>query len=64
MKDYTVENPVFSEKISIVEEEDLVSAENDTAAAKQLIQNDLVLSKRMKQCLGDAQNMGTARIWS
>ena len=61
MKDYTVENPVFSEKISIVEEEDLVSAENDTAAAKQLIQNDLVLSKRMKQCLGDAPEHGDSK---
>ncbi len=61
MKDYTVENPVFFEKISIVEEEDLVSAENDTAAAKQLIQNDLALSKRMKQCLGDAPEHGDSK---
>ena len=61
MRDYTVENPVFSAKIRIVEEEDLVSAENDSAAAKQLIQNDLALSKRMKQCLGDAPEHGDSK---
>ncbi len=61
MRDYTVENPVFSDKIRIVEEEDLVNAENDSAAAKQLIQNDLALSKRMKQCLGDAPEHGDSK---
>ena len=52
MRDYTVENPVFSDKISIVEEDDLVDAENDTAAAKQLIENDLALAERIEKCLG------------
>ncbi len=56
MRDYTVENPVFSDKISIVEEDDLVSAENDTAAVKQLIGNDLVLLARMDKYFGDSDN--------
>lgn len=56
MRDYTVENPVFSDKISIVEEDDLVSAENDTAASKQLLQNDLVLQARMDKYLGSDDN--------
>ncbi len=43
MKDYTSESPVFTDNISIVEEDDLVNAENNNAAAKQLLQNDLVL---------------------
>lgn len=43
MKDYTSENPVFSEKIPVVEESDLVNADNDNAAAKQLQQNVMVL---------------------
>lgn len=53
MIDYTVENPVFSPKISIVEEEDLVNADNDTAAAKQLIENDLALAARLDKVLGN-----------
>lgn len=43
MKDYTSENPIFSESISVVEESDLVNADNNNAAAKQLLQNDLSL---------------------
>ncbi len=56
MRDYTIENPIFSDKISIVEEDDLVSAENDTAASKQLLQNDLVLQARMDKYLGSDDN--------
>ena len=56
MRDYSVENPIFSDKISIVEEDDLVSAENDTAASKQLLQNDLVLLARMDKYLGGDDN--------
>ena len=40
MKDYTSEAPVFSESISIVENTDLVNAENNNAAVLQLLQND------------------------
>ncbi|MCM1212901.1 MAG: hypothetical protein NC331_16565, partial [Lachnospiraceae bacterium] len=43
MKDYTTDAPVWADAIPLVEEDDLVNAENDNAAAKQLIQNDLVL---------------------
>lgn len=43
MKDYTSDAPVFSGKIPIVEESDLVNADNNNAAAKQLLQNDLTL---------------------
>lgn len=43
MKDYTSDAPVFSEKVPIVEESDLVNADNNNAAAKQLLQNDLSL---------------------
>jgi len=43
MKDYTVDTPVWSDSIPIVEENDLVNAENDNAAAMQLLQNALVL---------------------
>lgn len=56
MKDYTSGNPEFSEKIRIVEESDLVNAENDAAASKQLLQNDLVLSARLDKCLGSAES--------
>ncbi len=56
MKDYTSENPAFSEKIRIVEESDLVNAENDAAASKQLLQNDLVLSARLDKCLGSVES--------
>lgn len=52
MRNYTVESPTFTKAISIVEEDDLVNEENDTAAAKQLIGNDLVLNDRMERCLG------------
>lgn len=43
MKNYTSDAPAWSDIIPIVEENDLVNAENDSAAAKQLLQNDLVL---------------------
>lgn len=36
-----------------MEEDDLVSAENDTAAAKQLIGNDLALAARLDRVLGN-----------
>ena len=45
MREYTTDTPVFRESIPIVEENDLVNEENDTAAAKQLLQNILVLMK-------------------
>lgn len=47
MKDYTSTEPVFSESIPIVEEDDLVNAENNNAAAKQLLENLLVLHAEM-----------------
>lgn len=53
MKDYTTNNPVFSDKIPIVERADLVNHENKTKAEKQLLQNDLVLKKQMDTCLGE-----------
>ncbi len=53
MKDYTADNPVFSDKIPIVERADLVNYENKTKAEKQLLQNDLVLKKQMDTCLGE-----------
>ncbi len=56
MRDYTTENPSFSKKIRIVEESDLVNAENDAAASKQLLQNDLVLLARMEKCMGSAES--------
>lgn len=43
MKAYTSDAPVWSDNIPIVEENDLVNAENDAAAAKQLLQNTFVL---------------------
>lgn len=45
MREYTTDTPVFKESIPIVEENDLVNEENDNAAAKQLLQNILVLMK-------------------
>ncbi len=56
MRDYTTDNPAFSKKIRIVEESDLVNAENDAAASKQLLQNDLVLLARMDKCLGSVES--------
>ena len=56
MRDYTTENPSFSKKIRIVEESDLVNAENDAVASKQLLQNDLVLLARMEKCMGSAES--------
>ena len=53
MKDYTTDNPVFSDKIPLVERADLVNYENKTKAEKQLLQNDLVLKKQMDTCLGE-----------
>ena len=53
MKYYTSDNPVFSDKIPIVERADLVNHENKTKAEKQLLQNDLVLKKQMDTCLGE-----------
>ncbi len=47
MKQYTEQEPVFSASIPIVEEADLVDADNTNASAKQLLQNTLVLSQRM-----------------
>ncbi|MDE7202407.1 MAG: hypothetical protein K2O91_11030, partial [Lachnospiraceae bacterium] len=52
MREYTAKKPVFADKISIVEEDDLVNAENDTAAAKQLLQNDLALAARIEKLFG------------
>ena len=43
MKNYTSDTPVWSDAVPIVEENDLVNDENDNAAAKQLLQNDLIL---------------------
>ncbi|MDE7354590.1 MAG: hypothetical protein K2O06_16300, partial [Acetatifactor sp.] len=45
MKDYTSDAPVWSDSIPVVEENDLVNAENDNAASIQLLQNILVLKK-------------------
>lgn len=45
MKQYTEQEPVFSESIPIVEETDLVDANNANASAKQLLQNTLILSQ-------------------
>ena len=53
MKDYTSDNPAFSDTIPIVERADLVNYENKTKAEKQLLQNDLVLKKQMDTCLGE-----------
>ncbi len=44
MKTYTSTEPVFSESIPVVEEDDLVNAENNNASAIQLLQNILVLA--------------------
>lgn len=43
MKNYTPVNANFSSAIPIVEESDLVNAENNNAAVRQLIENDLAL---------------------
>ncbi len=56
MKDYTTNNPVFSDKIPIVERADLVNYENKTKSEKQLLQNDLVLKARMDKYLGSDDN--------
>ncbi len=48
MKDYTAsKEPVFSEKIKIVETTDPVHADHANAAAKQLIENDMALKKSL-----------------
>lgn len=46
MKDYTVDSPVFSDSIKIVETTDTNHADNINAAVKQLHQNTLVLKKQ------------------
>lgn len=56
MKDYTSDNPVFSDKIPIVERADLVNWENKTKSEKQLLQNDLVLKARIDKYLGSDDN--------
>ncbi len=44
MKNYTTDAPAWSDTIPVVEQNDLVNAENDSAAAKQLLQNIMVLA--------------------
>lgn len=61
MKYYTSDNPVFSDKILIVERADLVNYANKTESEKQLLQNDLVLHARLKQCLGDDPEHGDSQ---
>ena len=56
MKYYTSDNPVFSDKILIVERADLVNYANKTESDKQLLQNDLVLKARMDKYLGSDDN--------
>lgn len=53
MKEYTSENPVFYDKISIVERADLVNNQNKNESEKQLLQNTLVLKKQLDACLGE-----------
>lgn len=52
MKNYTTNDPKFSDSIPITTEDDLINDVNDSAAVKQLIANDLVLKGRMEKCLG------------
>ncbi len=61
MKKYTSDNPVFSKEIDIVERTDLVNYENKTKSEKQLLQNDLVLKKRMDKCLGEGLEYGDSK---
>ena len=56
MKYYTSDNPVFSDKILIVERADLVNYANKTESDKQLLQNDLVLKARIDKYLGSDDN--------
>jgi len=49
MKDYTSENPVFSDNIRIVERTDPANPENANAAAKQLLQNTMHLHNQLNE---------------
>lgn len=53
MQEYTSENPIFYEKINLVERADLVNNHNKNESAKQLLQNTLVLKKQLDACLGE-----------
>lgn len=49
MKNYTCENPVYSENIKIIEPTDPAHADAVNAASIQLLQNTLVLNERVKE---------------
>ena len=49
MKEYTEQNPVFSDTIQITEITDAAHADNINAAPKQLLENTLVLKEKMEQ---------------
>lgn len=53
MQEYTSENPIFHNEISLVERADLVNNHNKNESAKQLLQNTLVLKKQLDACLGE-----------
>ncbi len=59
MKNYTAgSDPVFSEKIKIVEITDPVHADNANAASKQLIENDLALKAMLEKKMEPEEGMG------
>lgn len=49
MKEYTEQNPVFSDTIQITEITDAAHADNINAAPKQLLENTLVLKEKIEQ---------------
>lgn len=62
MKDYTNNNPVFSEKIRITEPTDPAHADNINAAPIQLLQNTLSNRMLISKLLRYSYNSSTGRI--
>lgn len=61
MRLYTEKNPKFSDSIKITDTTDPGNANLINEAAKQLIQNDLVIKKRIEQCLGEDPEHGNSQ---
>lgn len=62
MKDYTEQNPQFAETIRILEPYDPGTAENVNITTKQLLQNDLVLKRKIESDIQELSSNTTQEI--
>lgn len=62
MRDYTTQNPQFAETIRILEPYDPGTAESVNITTEQLLQNDLVLKKKIESDIQELNNNTTQEI--